>query len=83
MTGSAPMGAGFLAPELEETVERMELEDQADAVDWVNYGACPVCLAQGGKPCVALSGRVAGGRPDGVRTPLPRAHALRKRRAGR
>lgn len=52
-------------------------------VDWHNYQMCRTCRAPIGEPCVALSGRVQGGRPDGVRTPLPHAHARRRRRAGR
>jgi hypothetical protein len=52
-------------------------------VDWSSYQACRICLADMGAPCVALSGRVAGGRPDGVPVVLERAHASRRRRRGR
>jgi hypothetical protein len=52
-------------------------------VDWSAYQACRICLAGMGEPCVALSGRIAGGRPDGVPVKLERAHASRRRRRGR
>lgn len=52
-------------------------------VDWQDYQQCKVCRARTGEACIALSGRVAGGRPDGVPVELPVAHAHRKRRAGR
>jgi hypothetical protein len=52
--------------------------------DWSEYRACTqVCRAPLGQPCVALSGRVVGGRPDGVRTLLPVQHGARKRRTRR
>lgn len=57
--------------------------EPAALVDFTAYRACPVCRVPIGAACVALNGRVAGGVPDGVRTPLPRAHAARKRRSGR
>lgn len=59
------------------------LIEPAALVDFADYRACPICKAATGAACCALNGRVAGGQPDGVRTPLPRAHAARKRRAGR
>lgn len=47
--------------------------------DWGLYRKCSqVCRAARGKPCVAMSGRIAGGRPDGVRTELSVPHKSRK-----
>lgn len=53
------------------------------AVDWDSYRSCSICRSSIGEACRALSGRVAGGRPDGVSTPLATPHAARKRRTGR
>lgn len=71
--------AAGMAPELAEVAARLE----ADEVDWSAYRTCGTCRARMGEPCFALSGRVAGGRPDGLRTVLDHAHAHRKRRSGR
>lgn len=52
--------------------------------DWSAYRACTqVCRAPIGKPCVSLSGRIVGGRPDGVRTELTIPHKARKLRTRR
>jgi len=51
--------------------------------DWSAWRTCRICRAGTGQPCVALSGRVAGGRPDGALTPLPRPHGARRRRVRR
>lgn len=51
----------------------------AAAVDWRAYRACPTCRVPAGYACRALSGRIAGGYPDGVAALLPHAHAHRKR----
>ena len=53
------------------------------AVDWSGYQSCRTCLAPMERPCVALNGRVSGGRPDGVPVELERAHVSRRRRVGR
>lgn len=54
------------------------------AVDWDDYRKCSqVCRAETGQPCFSLSGTVAGGRPDGVKTVLAEAHTSRKRRVRR
>lgn len=45
--------------------------------DWSTVGKCRVCLAQCGEGCVALNGRVAGSRPDGIVQRLSRPHASR------
>jgi len=55
----------------------------APSVDWSKWRACPVCRAELGNPCRALSGRVEGGRPDGVATALPMPHAKRQPTRGR
>jgi hypothetical protein len=52
-------------------------------MDWTAFRTCSVCRAGTGQPCVALYGRVAGGRPQGPVTVLGRPHANRRRRAGR
>ena len=62
---------------------RFAADDAAGEVDWTAYQKCPVCKAELGQACRAMSGRIAGGRPDGKAWPLPHAHAARKRRAGR
>lgn len=72
-----------LDPSLAATVARLNQED-AEPVDWSAYRACSqVCRAPIGEPCVSLSGRVVGGRPDQVRTALTHPHAARKRRTKR
>jgi hypothetical protein len=71
-----------LDPALTATVARTE--PAPDAVDWNAYRKCSqVCRAEIGQPCFSLSGRIVGGRPDGVRTPLTHAHAARKLRIRR
>jgi hypothetical protein len=53
-------------------------------IDWDDYRKCSqICGAEIGEPCTSLSGRVVGGRPDGVRTPLKAAHRTRKLRVKR
>lgn len=51
--------------------------------DWSAFQSCRTCLAPMGGPCVALNGRVAGGRPDGVPVELERPHVSRRRRSRR
>jgi hypothetical protein len=54
------------------------------STDWNEYRKCSqVCRAAIGEPCFSLSGRIVGGRPDGVRTPLAVPHVSRKRRTGK
>jgi len=49
--------------------------------DWDAYRKCSqVCGVETGQACVSLSGTIAGGRPDGVRTELARPHRSRKLR---
>jgi hypothetical protein len=48
-----------------------------------DYRACPVCKVPLGEPCVSLSGRIVGGRPDGARTELSLPHTIRKLRIRR
>jgi hypothetical protein len=64
--GSAPIGARFVPV--------------VDEVNWNDYNKCPICAAVPGDPCLALSGQVAGGRPNGVPEPLKHAHGSRKLR---
>ena len=53
-------------------------------VDWDEYRKCSqVCRAETGEPCFSLSGTIANGRPDGVRTYLALPHTTRKRRVKR
>lgn len=54
-----------------------------EPVNWDDWRMCPICRAPIGGACFTLSGRVIGGRPDGVRTELPRPHTLRRRRIRR
>jgi hypothetical protein len=69
-----------LDPGLVATVARQEAADAAP-VDWDAYRKCSqVCRAETGEACYSLSGTVAGGRPDSVRTPLTHAHVSRKLR---
>lgn len=72
-----------LEPSLAATVNRLDAEE-VEPTDWTAYRACStVCRAPIGKPCFSLSGTVAGGRPDGVRTELTHPHAARRRRTKR
>jgi hypothetical protein len=72
-----------IAPELADLVDQLDAAAAAQLVGWADYRLCPVCRAAIGAPCVALNGRVAGGQPDGVLTPLTVPHAARKRRQRR
>lgn len=54
-----------------------------EPADFTAYGKCPVCGRARGQACVALSGRVAGGRPDGKLFELAVPHGSRRRLAGR
>jgi hypothetical protein len=76
---SGAVVARDIEPSLAPTVARLE----AEAIDWSAYRACAVCKAILGEPCVSRSGRVVGGRPDGVRTILTHAHVCRKLRTRR
>ena len=52
-----------------------------EPVDWSAYRACSqACRAPIGQPCVSLSGKVVGGRPDEVRIELDQPHKARKPR---
>jgi len=52
--------------------------------NWDLYRKCSqVCRAEIGEPCFSLSGRIAEGRPDGLRTPLDAPHVTRKLRTRR
>ena len=67
----------MIEPMIAETIARTE---PVPVVDWGAYGACSkVCRARTGQPCVAMSGRILAGRPDGVRRELPVPHAARRR----
>lgn len=60
------------------------LPRQDEDTDWDLYRKCSqVCRAAIGEPCFSLSGRIVGGRPDEVRTPLAVPHVSRKRRTGK
>lgn len=65
------------------TVRRAEMASRAaaDAMPGYedDYGKCRTCLARRGQKCVALNGRVAGGRPDGIVEQLLYPHARRPR----
>jgi hypothetical protein len=70
-----------LEPSLVATVNRLEA---ADVTDWDDYRKCSqICRAEIGEACFSMSGRIIGGRPDGVRTYLAVAHASRKKRTRR
>lgn len=58
-------------------------EDAQPEVNWNDWRKCPICRAETDWACYALSGRVAGCRPDGAITMLIRPHSGRRRRAGR
>jgi hypothetical protein len=87
--GSAAMGARFLPgqpdPDIAYVIRRTEAEAQAlaEPVNWENYRKCRICAAETGQACCSASSGIAGGQPDGIRTPLPRAHGGRERRRGR
>jgi hypothetical protein len=51
--------------------------------DPADYRKCSTCQQPTGAGCVARSGRIVGGVPDGIRVLLPRPHVARERRAGR
>lgn len=55
----------------------------AAPVDWLAYRKCRVCNAGCGNPCVARSGRIVDGRPDGVLRELPQPHTVRRLRVPR
>lgn len=53
-------------------------------IDWSAYRKCSqVCRAETGQPCFSLSGTIANGQADGVRTVLDKPHNARKRRVKR
>lgn len=68
---------------IEELAAAAAAEDAAPVVAWWDWRKCPICRADMGEACYALSGRVAGHRPDGAITLLKRPHAGRSRRSGR
>lgn len=72
-----------MAPELAVVLERQRHQAAVDAVDWEGYRLCPTCRRPTGRPCVARSGRVVDGRPDGVEVELEQPHAHRKPRVRR
>jgi hypothetical protein len=72
-----------IPPELQPVVDRLERIEAVAAVDWAAYRKCSGCGAEIGTPCRSLSGAVVGGRPDGVATALPHAHAARQLRVRR
>lgn len=86
--GAAPLAARFVAGPLEPSIASVvlgsgpDVEDLGDAY-WQGFRACPVCKVPLGARCEAINGRVVDGRPDGVRTSLPRAHGTRLPRTGR
>lgn len=45
---------------------------------WDDFRKCPVCSAQTGRACRALTGRVEGAKPSFVATVLPRPHSTRQ-----
>jgi hypothetical protein len=52
--------------------------------DWNDFRACTqVCRQPTGQPCVARSGKVVDGQPDGAVTVLSVPHVARKRRVSR
>lgn len=60
--------------------------ERAPEYDPGEYRKCRVCGAATSEACAALSGRVVGGRPDGIREVLPLPHTSRvkrRRRVGR
>jgi hypothetical protein len=79
---------GVTAPRAEAGVHTdgcvcVDCRDERAETDWDAYRQCPVCRRPTGQACVALSGRVAGGRPDGQLTELEVPHAGRRRRRRR
>lgn len=73
--GTAPIGARFVP-----VVDGPAVELEYDPAD---FRKCTTCQQATGAGCVAQSGRVVGGRPDGIRVLLPRPHVARRRRVGR
>jgi hypothetical protein len=57
-------------------------DEEFPMVFWRLWRKCTVCDAEIGEPCRSLSGTVAGGRPDGIETTLPRPHRARHPRKG-
>lgn len=55
-----------------------DCREEWQETDWSAFRRCRVCRAATGRPCVALSGRVAGGRPDGNPVELDVPHAARR-----
>jgi hypothetical protein len=55
----------------------------APPVRWQDWRACPVCRAKLGTACRSLSGRIVGGRPDGVAVELSTPHHARRQRTAR
>lgn len=98
-TGAAPIGARFVpVVELGVSGPSCPIDGAGDPwsgaiypgapvvtpeYDADDYRKCRTCGAATGAFCVSQSGRVVGGLPDGIRTPLPRPHVARQRRAGR
>ncbi len=59
-------------------------QETAPSTDWARYRKCSqVCGAAAGKPCVARSGRVVNGRPDGAAVELEVPHGSRRLLRGR
>jgi hypothetical protein len=53
-------------------------------INWDDYRKCSqICGMPTGQACVSVSGTIAGGRPDGIRTELDMPHQSRKRRTRR
>lgn len=55
----------------------------SEPVDWLAYRKCRVCQRGTGNPCIARSGRIVGGRPDGVARDLAEPHTARRMRSQR
>jgi hypothetical protein len=75
-----------MAPELVHVLRRQLHAEAVAAVDWDGLRKCSTCQRPTGRPCVARSGRIVNGRPDGVETELEQPHAHRRprvRRSGR
>lgn len=51
--------------------------------DWDEWRKCSTCAAETGQACTTLNGRIAAGRPDGVRTVKATPHISRSRRRRR
>jgi hypothetical protein len=52
-----------------------------NAADWENYQQCPECFTKLGKPCLELSGFVAGPQGGVVEVLAAEPHSTRKLRA--